>query len=51
MQENTHNTLDILSATIVINEENFIEENTLLNTLIELKGECFFNVFIGKSIL
>lgn len=50
MEGNSYNTLDILSATI-ISEEDFIEENTILNTLVELKGECFFNIFIGKSVL
>jgi len=40
----------ILNTSVVLenNTEEFCEESALLNKLVELKGDCFFNVFIGK---
>lgn len=36
----------ILNAPMVTND--FLDDSALFDVLVELKGECFFSVFIGK---
>lgn len=43
----------IMNATIEIEgvgrtRDDFLNESSLFDTLIELHGACFFNVFVGK---
>ncbi|KAL4091321.1 hypothetical protein QTP88_026024 [Uroleucon formosanum] len=40
----------ILNAPVIIEDLNFPDQSDLLNLLIELKGDCFFNAFIEYGI-
>jgi len=46
------NSFDISSAPVEIlsDTDDFLEETSLLDVLVQLRGECFFNIFIGKLI-
>jgi len=46
------NSFDILTAPVEIltGADDFLYETSLSVVLVQLKGECFFNTFIGKLI-
>jgi len=46
------NSFDISSAPVEIlsGTDDFLDGTSLLDVLVQLIGECFFNIFIGKLI-